>query len=126
VAPIGTCKDGTSYNINADLVAGKIAGVLEAEKLILMTNVPGLLDQNQQVLSGLSAARVNNLIDEGIVHGGMLPKIRCALEAVQTGVPSVHIIDGRVHHALLLELFTDEGVGTLIDDRNANFTDDQR
>lgn len=126
VAPIGTGKDGTSYNINADLVAGKIAGVLEAEKLILMTNVPGLLDQNQQVLSGLSAARVNNLIDEGIVHGGMLPKIRCALEAVKTGVPSVHIIDGRVNHALLLELFTDEGVGTLIDDRNANSTDDQR
>ena len=126
VAPIGTGKDGTSYNINADLVAGKIAGVLEAEKLILMTNVPGLLDQNQQVLSGLSAARVNNLIDEGIVHGGMLPKIRCALEAVKTGVPSAHIIDGRVNHALLLELFTDEGVGTLIDDRNANSTDDQR
>ena len=126
VAPIGTGKDGTSYNINADLVAGKIAGVLEAEKLILMTNVPGLLDQNQQVLSGLSAARVDNLIDEGIVHGGMLPKIRCALEAVKTGVPSAHIIDGRVNHALLLELFTDEGVGTLIDDRNANSTDDQR
>ena len=125
VAPIGTGKDGTSYNINADLVAGKIAVVLEAEKLILMTNVPGLLDQNQKVLSGLSAARVDNLIDEGIVHGGMLPKIRCALEAVKTGVPSAHIIDGRVNHALLLELFTDEGVGTLIDDRNANSTDNQ-
>ena len=123
VAPIGAGKDGTSYNINADLVAGKIACVLEAEKLILMTNVPGLLDHDQKVLSGVSAETVDRLIDEGVVHGGMLPKIRCALDAVKSGVPSAHIIDGRVDHALLLELFTDEGVGTLIDDRTSKFSD---
>ena len=123
VAPIGAGKDGTSYNINADLVAGKIACVLKAEKLILMTNVPGLLDHNKKVLSGLSAERVDGLIDEGVVHGGMLPKIRCALDAVKSGVPSAHIIDGRVDHALLLELFTDEGVGTLIDDRTSKSPD---
>mgnify|MGYP002056622857 FL=1 len=123
VAPIGTGNDGTSYNINADLVAGKIAGVLQAEKLILMTNVPGLLDENQKVLSGLSAERVDSLISEGIVHGGMLPKIRCALEAVKAGIPSAHIIDGRVDHALLLELFTDEGVGTLINDHTSKYSE---
>jgi acetylglutamate kinase len=123
VAPIGTGKDGTSYNINADLVAGKIACVLQAEKLILMTNVPGLLDENQKVLSGLSAERVDSLISEGVVHGGMLPKIRCALEAVKAGIPSAHIIDGRVDHALLLELFTDEGVGTLINDQTSKYSE---
>tara|TARA_B100001093_G_C26704634_1_gene960656 strand:+ start:153 stop:1082 length:930 start_codon:yes stop_codon:yes gene_type:complete len=123
VAPIGAGKDGTSYNINADLVAGKIACVLEAEKLILMTDVAGLLDHNQKVLSGLSAERVDRLIDEGVVHGGMLPKIRSALDAVKSGVPNAHIIDGRVDHALILELFTDEGVGTLIDDRTSKFSD---
>ncbi len=114
IAPIGVGDDGRSYNINADLVAGKVAEVLKAEKLILLTNTPGLLDRDQRLLTGLDAARVQDLIADGTIHGGMLPKIRCALEAVQHGVRSAHIIDGRVTHAVLLELFTDQGVGTLI------------
>ncbi len=114
IAPIGIGEDGRSYNINADLVAGKMAEVLRAEKLMLLTNTPGLLDKNGGLLTGLSAERVDELIADGTIHGGMLPKIRCALEAVQGGVQSAHIIDGRVEHAVLLELFTDEGVGTLI------------
>lgn len=118
VAPIGVGEDGQSYNINADLVAGKLAEILQAEKLILLTNTEGLLDANGKLLTGLSAAQVSELIDDGTIHGGMLPKIRCALEAVQTGVGSTHIIDGRVQHAVLLEIFTDEGVGTLIRSRN--------
>lgn len=113
IAPIGVGRDGHSYNINADLVAGKMAEVLQAEKLILLTNTKGLLDREGN-LSGLSAARVDELIAEGTIHGGMLPKIACALDAVKAGVSSAHIIDGRVVHAVLLELFTDEGVGTLI------------
>jgi len=117
VAPIGVGEDGQSYNINADLVAGKLAEILQAEKLILLTNTEGLLDKDGKLLTGLSAARVNELIDDGTIHGGMLPKIRCALEAVQAGVGSAHIIDGRVQHAVLLEIFTDEGVGTLIRSR---------
>ena len=114
VAPIGVGADGQSYNINADLVAGKLAEVLQAEKLMLLTNTQGLLDQQGNLLSGLSAKQVDALIADGTITGGMLPKIRCALEAVQAGVKAAHIIDGRVEHAVLLELFTDEGVGTLI------------
>ncbi len=114
IAPIGVGEDGRSYNINADLVAGKVAEVLGAEKLILLTNTPGLLSREGELLTGLSAARVDELIADGTIHGGMLPKIRCALDAVRGGVTSAHIIDGRVPHAVLVELFTDEGVGTLI------------
>ena len=114
IAPIGVGDDGASYNINADLVAGKLAEVLRAEKLILLTNTRGLLARDGTLLTGLSARQVYDLVDNGTIHGGMLPKIQCALDAVQAGVRSAHIIDGRVPHAVLLELFTDEGVGTLI------------
>ncbi|RMG36201.1 MAG: acetylglutamate kinase [Gammaproteobacteria bacterium] len=114
VAPIGVGEDGFSYNINADLVAGKMAEVLKAEKLILLTNTPGLLDAKGQLLTGLTTTDVGRLIADGTIHGGMLPKIRCALDAVKSGVRTAHIIDGRVPHAVLVELFTDEGVGTLI------------
>ncbi len=114
IAPIGVGADGESYNINADLVAGKLAETLQAEKLVLLTNTSGLLDKAGNVLTGLDAAQVDALIADGTIHGGMLPKIRCALEAVHGGVHTAHIIDGRVEHALLLEVFTDEGVGTLI------------
>ncbi|HUH36443.1 MAG TPA: acetylglutamate kinase [Spongiibacteraceae bacterium] len=118
IAPIGVGRNGESYNINADLVAGKMAEVLQAEKLMLLTNVAGLMDKNGTVLTGLSTAEVDALIADGTIYGGMLPKIRCALDAVKSGVASSHIIDGRVPHAVLLEMFTDEGVGTLITDRN--------
>lgn len=114
IAPIGVGADGQSYNINADVVAGKLAECLKAEKLILLTNTPGLLDKDGNVLTGLSSSRVDELIADGTIYGGMLPKIRCALDAVHAGVRSAHIIDGRVEHALLLEIFTNEGVGTLI------------
>jgi len=114
VAPIGVGQDGFSYNINADLVAGKMAEVLGAEKLILLTNTQGLLSGQGELLTGLSTSDVDALIADGTIHGGMLPKIRCALDAVKTGVKSSHIIDGRVPHAVLVELFTDEGIGTLI------------
>lgn len=114
IAPIGVDNSGRSYNINADLVAGKLAEVLKAEKLILLTNTTGLLDREGELLTGLNAAQVNHLIEEGVIYGGMLPKIACALDAVKAGVASAHIIDGRVQHAALLEIFTDEGVGTLI------------
>jgi acetylglutamate kinase len=114
IAPIGVGEDGQSFNINADLVAGKIAEVLHAEKLILLTNTAGLLDASGQLLTGLNAKQVKQLVDEGVIYGGMLPKIGCALDAVQAGVTTAHIIDGRVQHAVLLEMFTDEGVGTLI------------
>jgi acetylglutamate kinase len=114
IAPIGVDANGCSYNINADLVAGKMAEVLQAEKLMLLTNTAGLLDKNGEVLTGLDAEQVGHLIADGTIHGGMLPKIRCALEAVQGGVRTAHIIDGRVEHAVLLEIFTDAGVGTLI------------
>lgn len=120
IAPIGVGENGQSYNINADLVAGKLAEVLKAEKLILLTNTAGLLDKNGELLTGLDAGQVNKLIDEGIIYGGMLPKISCALAAVNSGVSSAHIIDGRVQHAALLEIFTDEGVGTLIRCGKAN------
>ena len=117
IAPVAGGADGHTYNINADLVAGKLAEVLHAEKLILLTNVPGLLDGNEAVLTGLSTHEVERLIEVGIVKGGMLPKVRCALDAVKQGVTSAHIIDGRVPHAALLEIFTDQGIGTLISDR---------
>lgn len=114
IAPIGVGENGESYNINADLVAGKLAEVLQAEKLMLLTNTPGLLDKEDKTMTGLNSEQVANLIADGTIYGGMLPKTRCALEAAQNGVKSVHIIDGRVEHAVLLELFTDQGVGTLI------------
>ncbi len=114
IAPIGVDEEGQSYNINADLVAGKVAEVLRAEKLILLTNVSGLKDKEGNILTGLSAERVKQLIADGTIFGGMLPKIDCALSAVQNGVASSHIIDGRVAHAVLLEILTDRGIGTLI------------
>ncbi len=117
IAPIGVGEDGASYNINADLVAGKVAEVLRAEKLILLTNIAGLMDKSGKVLTGLSTSQVDELIADGTISGGMLPKIDCALSAVKQGVISAHIIDGRVPHATLLEIFTDEGVGTLISRR---------
>lgn len=114
IAPIGIDDQGRSYNINADLVAGKIAEVLKAEKLMLLTNVSGLQDKSGEVLTGLSILQVDRLIADGSVFGGMLPKIKCALSAVKFGTKSAHIIDGRVNHAALLEIFTDQGVGTKI------------
>ena len=119
IAPIGVDAEGTSYNINADLVAGKVAEVLRAEKLILLTNISGLQDKSGEVLTGLSTQQVDDLIEDGTIYGGMLPKIQCALDAVHAGVTSAHIIDGRVPNSTLLELFTDEGVGTLITNRKA-------
>ena len=117
IAPIGVGEDGESYNINADLVAGKVAEALQAEKLLLLTNIAGLMDKQGTVLTGLTTEQVDALIADGTIYGGMLPKIRCALEAVQGGVTSATIVDGRVPHAVLLEIFTDHGVGTLITNR---------
>jgi acetylglutamate kinase len=114
IAPIGVGEDSASYNINADLVAGKMACVLGAEKLLLLTNTPGILDKQGNILTGLDGKKVNELIADGTIAGGMLPKVRCALDAVHSGVKTAHIIDGRVDHAVLLELLTDAGVGTLI------------
>jgi acetylglutamate kinase len=114
IAPIGVGADGASYNINADLVAGKVAEALQAEKLMLLTNIAGLMDKAGNVLTGLTTAQVDALISDGTIYGGMLPKIRCALDAVQGGVGSAIIVDGRVPNAILLEIFTDTGVGTLI------------
>jgi acetylglutamate kinase len=114
IAPVGVGANGESYNINADLVAGKVAEILKAEKLIVLTNTPGVLDKNGNLLTGLTARRVDELFADGTISGGMLPKIGSALEAVKNGVNTCHIIDGRVEHALLLEILTDEGVGTLI------------
>ncbi len=114
IAPIGVGAEGESYNINADLVAGKLAEILKAEKLILLSNIPGVLDKEGNLLTGLTAQRVDELFADGTISGGMLPKIGSALDAVKKGVKSCHIIDGRVEHALLLEILTDQGVGTLI------------
>ncbi|SEF40748.1 acetylglutamate kinase [Nitrosomonas ureae] len=114
IAPIGVGPEGESYNINADLVAGKLAEILRAEKLILLSNIPGVLDKDGNLLTGLTAQRVDELFADGTISGGMLPKIGSALDAVKKGVKSCHIIDGRVEHALLLEILTDQGVGTLI------------
>lgn len=114
IAPIGVGEDGRSYNINADLVAGKVAEVLKAEKLLLLTNTAGILDKQGELLTGLTISDIDNLIEDGTIAGGMIPKTRCATDALKGGVSSVHIIDGRVNHAVLLELFTDQGVGTLL------------
>jgi acetylglutamate kinase len=114
VAPIGVGLEGEAYNINADLVAGKLAETLKAEKLVLMTNTVGVLDKNGRLLSGLTATEIDGLFADGTISGGMLPKIGSALDAVKNGVKSSHIIDGRVEHALLLEVLTNEGVGTMI------------
>ncbi|MDR3300128.1 MAG: acetylglutamate kinase [Candidatus Accumulibacter sp.] len=114
IAPIGVGENGETYNINADVVAGKIAEILKAEKLVLLTNTPGVLDKNGQVITDVTPKQINAMVDDGTLHGGMLPKIGSALEAAQNGVKSVHIIDGRVEHALLLEILTNHGFGTLI------------
>jgi len=114
IAPIGVGADGASYNINADTVAGKVAEVMGAERLYLLTNTPGVLDSDGQLLTGLNVQRVEGLIQDGTIYGGMLPKIDCALSAVQNGVSSSVILDGRVPHSLLLDLFTDQGIGTMI------------
>jgi len=118
IAPIGVGADGSSYNINADLVAGELARVLDAEKLLLLTNTPGVLDPEGNLLTGLSATETERLIADGVIHGGMLPKVRCALDAVKAGVRTSQIIDGRVKHSVLLELLTSTGVGTLIQGAN--------
>jgi acetylglutamate kinase len=114
IAPIGVDADGQTYNINADSVAGKLAITLRAEKLILLTNTPGILDKNGKLLTGLSAKEIDSLIADGTIEGGMLPKVRCALDAINSGVSTATIVDGRVDHAVLLEIFTDQGVGTQI------------
>jgi len=114
IAPIGVGDDGHSYNINADLVAGKVAEVLKAEKLLLLTNTAGILNKENELLTGLSISDIDKLITDGTIAGGMIPKTHCATDALKGGVSSVHIIDGRVNHAILLELFTDQGVGTLL------------
>ncbi|NTV95220.1 MAG: acetylglutamate kinase [Thiobacillus sp.] len=114
IAPIGVGEDGETYNINADVVAGKLAEVLKAEKLVLLTNTPGVLDKDGNLLTGLTPKKIDELVAEGTLSGGMLPKIGSALDAAKSGVKAVHIIDGRVEHALLLEIMTDQGVGTLI------------
>ncbi|MEI6414950.1 MAG: acetylglutamate kinase [Pseudomonadota bacterium] len=117
IAPIGVGEDGRAYNINADLVAGKVATVLQAEKLMLLTNTAGLLNEAGKLITEVGVSEVEDLITRGVIHGGMLPKIRCALDAVNTGVRMAHIVDGRVQHAVMLDIFTDEGVGTLIQRR---------
>ncbi len=114
IAPIGIGDDGATYNINADLVAGYLAGTLRAEKLLLLTNTAGVLGGDGRLMARIDAASTERLIAEGVIHGGMLPKVRCALDAVAAGVGSAHIVDGRVEHAVLLEVLTDAGVGTLI------------
>lgn len=114
IAPIGVGEDGETYNINADVVAGKIAEVLKAEKLVLLTNTPGVLDKSGQLLTGITPKDIDDMVEDGTLSGGMLPKIGSALDAARSGVKSVHIIDGRVEHALLLEILTDHGVGTMI------------
>ncbi len=114
IAPIGVSPDGETLNINADVVAGKLAEVLRAEKLVLLTNTPGVLDRDGKLMTGLTPREIDKLVADGTLSGGMIPKISSALDAARSGVRSVHIIDGRVQHALLLEILTDEGVGTLI------------
>ena len=123
IAPVAGGADGLTYNINADLVAGKLAEVLQAEKLMLLTNVTGLLDGDGTTLTGLTTQRVDELIADEVITGGMLPKVRCAMDAVKAGVTSAHIIDGRVPHATLLEIFSDEGIGTLITNKTMGTVD---
>ncbi len=114
IAPVGVGADGDAFNINADIAAGKLASVLQAEKVIFLTNAPGVLDKQGSVLTGLTVPQVESLINDGTISGGMVPKVRYALDAVNSGVKSAHIIDGRITHSVLLELFTNEGIGTLI------------
>ncbi|MBB3107802.1 acetylglutamate kinase [Psychrobacter luti] len=114
IAPLGVDEEGNTYNINADLVAGKVAEFLQAEKLMLLTNIKGVLGRDGEVVTGLTPKTVDSLIEDGTISGGMIPKIQCALDAVRSGVKSAVIVDGRVPHATLLEIFTNEGVGTLI------------
>jgi acetylglutamate kinase len=114
VAPIAKSADGVALNVNADTAAGKIAGALRAAKLMLMTDVSGVRDQKGELMRSLGAKQSEELIDQGVIAGGMIPKVRCALDAVEAGVEKVHIVDGRTLHALLLEIFTDQGVGTEI------------
>ncbi|GAF53837.1 MULTISPECIES: acetylglutamate kinase [Psychrobacter] len=114
IAPLGVDAEGNTYNINADLVAGKVAEFLQAEKLMLLTNIKGVLGRDGEVVTGLTPKKVDSLIEDGTISGGMIPKIQCALDAVRSGVKSAVIVDGRVPHATLLEIFTNEGVGTLI------------
>lgn len=123
IAPVAGSADGLTYNINADLVAGKLAEVLQAEKLMLLTNVTGLLDSTGKTLTGLTTQRVDELIADEVITGGMLPKVGCAMDAVKAGVTSAHIIDGRVPHATLLEIFSDEGIGTLITNKTMGTVD---
>jgi acetylglutamate kinase len=120
VAPIGVGENGEAYNINADLVAGKLAETLRAEKLVLMTNITGVMDKNGKLINNISSQQIGRMIEDGTISGGMLPKIAGALEAVKNGVKTAHIIDGRVDHALLLEVLTDAGVGTAIRGAAAN------
>jgi acetylglutamate kinase len=117
IAPVGVGSKGESFNINADLVAGKVAEILRAEKLVVLTNTPGVLDKDGKLLTGLTAKKIDALFADGTIHGGMLPKIASMLDAVRAGVNTCHIIDGRVEHALLLEILTNEGVGTAIRSR---------
>jgi len=114
IAPIGVGENGEAFNINADVAAGKLAAVLQAEKIIFLTNAPGVLDKQNTILTGLNVPQVEGLIADGTIYGGMVPKVRYALDAVNSGVKSAHIIDGRIEHSVLLELFTDRGIGTLI------------
>ena len=114
IAPIGIGKDGETYNINADFVAGKIAGALKAEKLILLTDVEGVKDKNGHLISSMESGEVSRYLEDGVVVGGMLPKVKCCLDALNDGVKKTHIIDGRIRHAILLEMFTDVGIGTEI------------
>jgi len=114
IAPVGVGEEGESYNINADLVAGKVASALKAEKLILLTDVPGIMDEGDRLIQTLDIGSARKLLEKGVVAGGMIPKVQCCLDALQEGVGKTHIIDGRVEHALLLEIFTDEGIGTQI------------
>ena len=123
IAPLGVDAEGNTYNINADLVAGKVAEALQAEKLILLTNIAGVLGADKKVLTGLSTQDVDHLIETGVIYGGMIPKVSCALDAVKGGVVSAHIVDGRVPHVTLLEVFTDEGIGTLISNKIKNTQD---
>lgn len=120
IAPLGVDEDGTAYNINADVVAGKLAITLQAEKLILLTNIKGVLDKNGDVIHNITASKIQDLVKDGTISGGMIPKIDFALDAVKSGVKSAHIIDGRVEHALLLEVLTNDGSGTAIRGAAAN------
>ena len=120
IAPIGFDATGQSYNINADIVAGKVAALVGAEKLILLTNIAGVQNKAGEVVTGLNTAQVNAMIADGTIYGGMLPKINCALDAVNSGVTSAQIIDGRIPHAVLLEVFTDKGIGTQITNKHLN------